>query len=173
MKKSLILFSFLFAIIGCTNAITTSGAIIDYFDFPLVGVNYVSEEPLEEGTDFYLYVTTIERKVKYGIGISESKPENFDNYNTIDYVQYEIKYSLDEEQQKNITTKIRRFEGLNPSATSSVMQKGYLEEIEYSGWYNYEKEVVISITFTEGTSYNNKKILLKMINAYYTWDILE
>lgn len=165
MKKSLILFSFLFAIIGCINEIPTNSIIDRWHDDDTLVVNYVSEEPLEEGTDFYLYVTIMGRKVKYGIGISESKPENFDNYNTIKYIQY-TEYSIDEEQQKNITTKICRFEGLNPSATSSVMQKGYLEEIEYSGWYN-------SITFTEGTSYNNKKILLKMINAYYTWDILE
>lgn len=114
----------------------------EFFGFILQSINYISEEPIIEGTDFYLYVKIIDKGIIYGIGNSKNKPENFDNYKPID-LPYEYYYD------------IAYFEGLNP-AISTVMQKGSI-----GGRTPDINEAFIK--FTEGTSYDNIEIKLKMI----------
>lgn len=112
-----------------------------FFGYIPQSINYMSEEPIIEGTDFYLYVRITDQKIIYGIGTLESKPDNFDNYKPIDlpYEYWDF---------------VAYFEGLNP-AMSTVIQKGSI------GGEEDTREAFIE--FTEGTSYDNIEIKLKSI----------
>ena len=152
MKKLLILFYILFAFIGCKNPYIEHDKIGQIDTFPPEGfvglpspTTFISKEPLIEGTDIYLYVKIMNgnsyidgKEIVYGIGTSDSEPKNFDSYNPIRLLS-DVDFYFSYEAY---------FEGLNP-ATSSIIQKGNIYILGYDD---------AVITFTEGTSYDNKEI---------------
>ena len=167
MKKLLILFSILFVFISCKNSVSEPRYYSDGFiGDPYFGelhmldnpTTFISKEPLIEGTDIYLYVRIMDGnsygdlEIIYGIGSLNSKPQNFDNYKPIKLLYDGEYYAADEAY----------FEGLNP-ASSSVIQKGniVIYDYEFDNYYNRMNKAVI--TFTEGTSYDNKEIYLKQV----------